>query len=333
MGARQLRKIQLGAESPAGTLHAATTIWRGTGTTRDDREILFATEDVGILSDTDRSFTQKIEASIAMTPTEATFEQLPYILAASIKNVVTGSADGAGTDKIYTYPFSTTTQNTIQTFTIESGDNSGAEALNYGYVDQFVLDGQIYKPLMMSANWVGRQSVPQAFTGALTPILVDVPIIFGTGKLYIDEPGGTIMTTQVSGSLKSFKFTYKSGIERVPTVENLYFTSHAIVDPKATFDIVFYWDTNAIAEKVKFRAETARLIALKFEGPSVATGGTTYQKKTLILQFPGGKWTKWSEIQDDGGHDVITASFESRYNVQGAVWGTVIVVNELTTLP
>lgn len=333
MGARQLRKIQLGHEATPGTAVAATTIWRGSGTIRDDRDIQFATEDVGILSDTDRSYTQKLEASLAMTPTECTFEQFPYILEAGIKAVGTGAADGAGSDKIYSYPISTTAQNTLKTKTIEGGDNSGAERMEYGLVMDFTLNGQVYKPLMMSANWIGRQSAANAFTGALTPILVDTPIMFGTGKLFIDAIGGTIGTTQVSGSLKSLNLKCITGVERVPSVENLYYTSHAIVNPKLTFDAVFYWDTNAIAEKANFRNEVSRLLQFKWEGPAVQTPGTTYSKKTAIINIPGGKWVKWSELQDDGGHNVVTASYEWRWNLTAVAAATFIVVNEVATLP
>ena len=335
MGVRQLRKIQLGKEASGsyGTAVTATAIWRGTGTLRDDREVMFGTEDVGILGGTDRSFTQKLQASLAMSETEATFEQLPYILEGGIKKVGTGSADGLGTDKIYTYPLSTTAINTIQAFTIEGGDNVSAERMEYSVVTDFTLAGQVYKPITMTANWIGRQSSPNAFTGSVPLIAVDTAIMFGTGKLYIDDIGGTIGTTQVSGSLKGMTLKVKTGVEPLPSVENLYYTTAAIIDPSVTMDLVFYWDSNTVTEKTKFVSETSRLIRLKWEGPAVAIAGTTYSKKTLMIDLPGGKWTKWSELQDDGGHDIVTASYEWRYNTTAASAVQFVVVNEVTTLP
>lgn len=333
MGARQLRKIQLGREVTPGTAIAATALWRGTGALKDDREVVFGTEDIGVLADTDRSLTQKLQASLAMTATEATYEQLPYIFEAGIKKVGTGAADGTGSDKIYVYPLSTTAQNTIQTFTIEGGDNSGAERMEYAYVADFTLAGQVYKPLNVTANWIGRQTSANAFTGGVALIPVDTAIAFGTGKLYIDAIGGTLGTTQVSGSLKSLNLKCKTGVEPMPSVENLYYTSHAIVDPTLTFDCVFYWDANAIAEKANFRNEVSRLLRFKFEGPTVATPGTTYTKKTLLVDIPGGKWLKFSELQDDAGHNVVTASYEWRYNATALAAATFTVVSETATLP
>jgi hypothetical protein len=332
MGARQLRKIQLGQEVTPGTGVAATTIWRGGGSIKDESEIAFANEDVGVLGGVDRTYKPFIGSTIQFAPTEATFEQLPYILSAGIKNVVSGSADGAGTDMIYTYPMSSTSQNTIKSYTIQGGDNSGAERMLYSYVENFTLEGQAFKSLMMSATWKGRGSAPNAFTAALTPPAVTT-IPFGTGKLYLDAIGGTIGSTQVSSILRSMKLNFKTGIEPISSVENLYFTSHAIVDPKITGDLVFYLDTSSIAEKANWLAETARLMKLIWEGPTVGTPGSTYSKKSLILNFYGLKWLKFSELQEDNGHDVVTASFEARYDVTSADYFTAIVVNELASLP
>ena len=46
-GVKALRRIQLGAESSAGTSVPATTKWRGGGTIQDDIDLVFAQEDTG----------------------------------------------------------------------------------------------------------------------------------------------------------------------------------------------------------------------------------------------------------------------------------------------
>lgn len=333
MGARQLRKIQLGKEVTPGTGVAATTLWRGTGALKDDSVVAFANEDVGILSNTDRSYIPQLQSSLALQPVEATFEQLPYLFEGGIKKVGTGAADGTGSDKVYTYPMSSTTQNTIQTFSIEGGDNAGAERMLYSIVTDITLSGQIFKPVMMSANVLARGTAPFTFTPALTPILVDTIILFGTGKLFLDAIGGVIGTTQISGSLRGMNLKIKTGVEILPSVENLFFTSHAIVDPVITGDLVFYWDSNAIAEKANWLNQVARLMQLKFEGPLVTTPGTTYSKKTLLANLYGVKWTKFSELQEQTGHDLVTASFECKYDLTSANFASFTVVNEVTALP
>ena len=128
-GIKPLRKIQMGKETTSGTAVAATALWRGKGTMEDQREVVFVEEDVGYISGLDRTNTPKYLAAIEFEEIPATFEQLPYILAAGVKNVITGATDGAGTDKIYTYTFPTTSKNTITTFTIEGGDDQEEEEI------------------------------------------------------------------------------------------------------------------------------------------------------------------------------------------------------------
>ena len=127
-GVKALRKIQLGDESSAGTPVAASTIWRGMGTISDQREVVHVEEDVGYLSGTDRTYVPKLFAELELEETEATFEQLPHILEMSLKDE-TPAQDGTGSGYIYQYEFPTTTQPTIQTYTIEGGDDQQAEEM------------------------------------------------------------------------------------------------------------------------------------------------------------------------------------------------------------
>ena len=183
-GLKALRRIQLGQESVDGTPVVATAIWRGLGTIQDTREVVFPEEDVGFVSPIDRSYTPKLEGALAMDPIEATFEQLPYILTAGVKDITTGLADGPGTDLIYAYTFSTTAKNTIQIFTLEGGDDTQAEEFNYCFVTDFKLEGEAFAAWMMSANWVGREVTPTTFTGSISIPTVE-EILFSKTKLYI----------------------------------------------------------------------------------------------------------------------------------------------------
>jgi hypothetical protein len=103
-GSRALRKIQLGKETTAGTNVDATTIWRGMGTIKDNREVIFPEEDVGILGGTTRSYIARQWSEISMPSVESTFEQLPYIFEAGVQSVAAAQLDtgGSGTPPIHT---------------------------------------------------------------------------------------------------------------------------------------------------------------------------------------------------------------------------------------
>lgn len=330
-GVKALRKIQLGRETTPGTAVAATSIWRGLGVLSDDRETVFPEEDVGILGGVDRAYVPKLAASLSMGSVEATYQQILHLLEAGILTA-TPTADGVGTDFIYEYPFPTTSLPTIKTYTLEGGDNAGAEEMEYAFVQSLTLEGSAGEALMMSADWVGRKVTPSTFTGALSiPAVED--ILMSKAKVYVDAVGGTIGTTQLTQTVLSMNLQYNTGLVPVWTADGeLYFTMHKNVMPEATLELTFEHNAACIAEKAIWRAGTPRQIQIKWEGSAFGTPGTTYSNHTLILNLAG-KWETFGPLDDSDGNDTITATFRARYNSTAALFGKLIVVNELATVP
>ena len=331
-GIKALRKIQLGLEATPGTSVPATALWRGAGTIEDRREVTFVDEDLGYISGVDRTYVGKLLAALSMDDVPATFEQLPYLLAAGVKDVVTGVADGVGSGKIYAYTFPTTAKNSIKSYTIEGGDDQEAERMEYAFVESFKLSGKGGEALMMSANWLARQVALNAFTGSIAvPTVEDV--LFGKGKLYIDAASGTIGTTLVSNTFLGLEFSCTTGWAPVFTADgNLYFSFSKLTTPEVTFDITFEHDAGGAARKVDWRAETARLVRVQFEGSALTTAGTLYSKKTLRLDVAA-KVEKVSKLGEQDGNDILTASFRARYNATAAKFAEIVIVNELSSLP
>jgi len=330
-GIKALRKIQLGAETTAGTAVAATTIWRGVGTMEDKREVVFPDEDVGYLSGVDRTYIPKLLAVLSMDETPATFEQLGYILEAGVKKV-TPSQDGTGSDYIYTYTLPTTAVNTIRTYTIEGGDNQQEEESPYFFVDSFKLSGQAGEAWKMSANWQGQQVTASSFTGSLSLPSVE-EILFSKSSLYIDAAGGTIGSTQKSSTFLSASLDVDTGIQPVFTADgNLYFTFTKSTQPEVTLDITFEHDGTATAEKTNWRNETARQIRILAQGSSVSTAGTTYSVKTMNIDLAG-KWETFEKLGERNGNDVVAGKFRARYNSTAALFAEILLVNDLSALP
>lgn len=330
-GVKDLRRLQFGWESTAGTAVAATKIYRGMGTIEDQREVKYPEENVGLIADQDRSYIPYYLAALECPPVEATFEQLIYWGSMGIKSL-TPASDGVGTGKIWDFAAHyASTLNTIKTATIEGGDDNQAEKVEYCYADRFKLEGKPKEALMMSGTIQGRQATNTTFTGALSVPTVE-EILFQTGKLYIDAVGGTIGTTLKSNTFMGLSFEYVTGIKPVWAGDgNLYFSFHKFIKPVAKFDITFEHDATAVAEKTNWRNQTPRLIRIQFEGSNLTTGGTTYQKKTMRLDLCG-KWTKFDKIDELDGNDIVKASFQARYNSTAAKFFNMLVVNEVATL-
>lgn len=331
-GVRSLRKIQLSQETTAGTIAAATTIWRGKGTLEDAREIEFDEEDVGLLTPTDRSHTNSLLGKLSMDKVTATFQQVIHLFEAGILAVGTGSADGSGSGKIYTYPIPTTAAPTTKTYTIEGGDNQQAEVMEYSFVEKLTLDGESKKAIMMGADWQGRQIAKQAFTGSLSIPTVS-GMAFGKTKLYIDGVADTYGSSLISASLLGWGLEYTTGLQPVFTDGgNLYFGFAKMVQPMATLSVTLEHDANSVAEKDAFRAETARLLRLLVTGAALTTAGTSYSVETMVVDLAG-KWESFDKIDEIDGNDILKGTFRMGYNATVGNAGKFIVVNELASVP
>jgi len=330
-GVRALRKIQLGVESAKGTAVAATALWRGQGVIEDQTEVMFPEEDIGYLSGIDRSYIPRNMAAITFEQTPATFEQLGYILDAGVKTV-SGVQDGAGTDYVYTYTFPTTAVNSIKTYTIEGGDDQQAEEMEYAFVKSFTLAGAAGEAWTVTADWLGRQVSTTSFTGSISVPTVE-EILFQKGKLYIDAIGGTIGSTQKSNTLLKAELAVTTGWQEYFTADgNLYFTAHKSTKPEVVLTLTFEHDGTSVAEKANWLAETARLIRILVEGSTVATPGTTYSNKTLIIDLAG-KWERFEKLDEQDGNDIVAGRFRSAYDPTSASFAEIAIVNELSALP
>ena len=330
-GVKALRRIQLGREQTSGTGAAATAVWRGLGTLEDMTEVTFPEETVGLLSGTDRAYIAKEGGKLEMEDVEATFEQLPYILEASIKAVNTGVTDTGGSGKVYTYPLATNAAPTINTYTVQGGDNLGAEVMPYGYVESFKLSGKGGEAVKVSATWMGKSVAPQAFTAALS--LVDVEeILFSKGLLYIDTAGGTIGTTTKSQTLLGMELEVPSGWAPVYSADgSINYSTLKNVGATPSLKLTFEHDASSIAQKAAWKAGSRQKIRLQFSGTALTTAGT-FTYKTLRIDGAG-KREKFDKIGEQDGNDIVTGTFRYRPTGAGADFLTLAVVNQVTVLP
>ena len=325
--------MQLGQETTglAGTAVAADLIWRGYGLLEDLTEVHFVDEEVGYVSGTDRAYIPFVAGKVSMPDVEATFEQFPHILEASLGHATPGQ-DGTGSGYVYSYAFPTTTLPTIRPYTIEGGDNQQAEELAYCFVQDFKLSGAPKEAVMMSANWYGRQISNTTFTTGLSLQTVE-EILFTKAVLYIDEDSGTIGTTPVSATLLGFTFNANTGLIPKHTADgNLYFTFPQNTMPEVTLDLTYEHNATAVLQKTAWRANTPKQVRLDITGSDLSSTGTAYDAKHLIIDLAG-KYEKFTPLGELDGNDTIDCTFRGRYNASADLFCELVVVNELSALP
>lgn len=336
-GRKTLRRVQLGNESTPGTQVATDTIWRGTANgIEDTRTVEMIDEQVGKLGGTNRSVVTRYGSTLALEETPATFEQLPYLLAMSFGGPITGVQDGAGSDYIYTTNIPETAIPTLTTYTFEAGDDAEALEFGYGHCPEFTLSFVAGETVKMSATIRGQETTTATFTSNSIPAVTE--LIASLGKLYIDAIGGTYGSTQVSNQILAGEVTFSPVHEEKITLDGSRdFSFVAYTGHEITGRITFEHDTAALLATSggvhdAFANQTAQKLQIKFESAAaVTTPGTTYSKKTVIINLPI-KWTRVSTLGDQNGNDTIDAEFMSKYDVTADDSGQVIVVNELTAL-
>ena len=331
-GRRSLRKIQWGRESTAGTNVAATYIFRGVGTIKDDFKVDRVSQDVGIVGGTDEVNNPMKGGTLAISQTPAAFETFLHILEASVK-VATPAQDGAGTDYIYTYALPTTAGATTKTYSIESGDDTGAEEMSYCFVKDWTLSGNGRTAYQLQANWQGREVTTTTFTGALTLPTVNY-MNFGMSTFFIDVIGGTYGSTIKASTLRGINIKFASGTQAKDTADGrLDFSFAQGTDYVLTGTFEFEHDSIALANKVDWRAMTARKIQLKIVGSTAfATPGTTYSVPTCLFNLPI-RWSNFEKIGEANGNDIVTGSFISAYNTTVGAAASVILAVELAVVP
>ena len=329
-GSRALRKLQIGLETTSGTLVDATTIWRGTGVIKDEREVIFPEEDVGVLGGTDRSYIGSYWSELAMPAVEATFEQLPYLFEAGVQAVASGTVDTSGSGYVYSYAASTTAQNTTGTYTIEGGDDQQEEEFGYGFVKHFNLSGDGQGALMMSSDWTGQHTTSGTYTAAQSIPAVK-EILVNSATLYIDDSGGTIGDTTAGDTLFGIDLDWTTGLQEFWAVDgSLDFSLIKFTADDIVLSMTYEHNGTAVTEKANYRDGSTRLVRLLFEGPELTTAGT-FTYKTLRLDFAG-VYEDWSVLEDQDGNDVVTATLRVRYSGDDALKAEAVIVNELSAL-
>lgn len=338
LGRKSLRRLQAGRELTPGTAVNASTRWRfKDAVLKDSREVEEILEQIGILGDgADRTAIVKLMGMLDIPSQPISFEQFQYLMAMSLGGPTTGVADGAGSGRIYTTPIPTTTAPTLQPYTLEGGDDSEVERMEYAVCVKWELSGMAAETLKLSASIMGRQvqRFAAGFTSVSIPAVED--ILVSKGVLALDAIGGTYGATPITNQILGIKVT--GDIKIIPkfTMDGqLYYSFPMYVNHVITGEVTFEHDTAVqgnTGAKADWRAQTPRLMQINISGNTLASAGTTYTTKKLIINLPV-KWKQVGGLEDKEGNDIVKAQFRSRYNVTAGNAGSVICVNELASLP
>lgn len=328
MGARFSRLIQWGREATSGSAVAATAIVRGTGVFDDDDVHNRHVEDVNQINGTTDQYTARKGGQITIDFDPANLEQLIHVLDCSITEA-TAAADGAGSGWVRTYDFPTSATALPDTMTIEMGDSSGDEEMQYSFCRRWILEGSPGQQCTLSTEWYGREQTPTTRTASLT-IPTVTPLLFGKSKVYIDDVDA-VTYTQLDCAVLGWRLEIDAGIvAKFGANGQLTFCSIVRTGFVPRLTITVELGAAALAEKVDWRANTPRRVKLLLEGDALTTSGT-YSNDSFIFESMG-FIDDIPPIGEQDGNNVVDIVFEGAYNVSEDTFGSIIHVSELETL-
>lgn len=329
MGLAALRRIQAGKETTSGTAVAATAKWMGMtlGGSLKDREIVQPTDQRASLAAAHRSYTpstlweDKLEG-------EVTFEDIIMLLSMAVVGGVTPSTVDTSA-KLWTFTPSMTAGNTPDTFTVEFGDNVQAYEAEYVFAKSLEIAGAEGEALKFAADIVGRQLTATTFTGSLADRSVESALVAKT-KIYMDDTGGTIGTTQKTATL--IDWTWRLPAHFVPKRHqdgNLYFTAFSELAMQPELELLCEFVSGVATLRTKYTGETRQLVRLKTEGSLV--GAVSALK---YLQIDGAyKITEFDVLDERDGRTIVRLTLKGEYDATYAKLFEVLAQSAVTAIP
>lgn len=262
---------------------------------------------------------------------EATYEDLPWWLQFCIKGGVTGSNDGSGA---YTYDFTPTiASDDLKSFTLEFNESGNPYESGQCMVNSWTLrmdaDNDQEPSWMLDLQIIARDWTTTTFTTSLADRTTE-PILARGTKLYIDDAGGTIGNTQVTGKLISCSITGTNNLTFKAFAEDTnYVAANKVGRGEQYLDAQFTFEFDDDTEFAKYRSATPAQRLIRIE----QTGSIIHDAVTKAMQIDlYGYWSSWSRgVRVNN----LTATFGlmSFYDATATKAFSVSVVNALSSLP
>ena len=325
-GLNALQKAQAFLESTRGTPAAATRIvyfdrgaWFEQVIGRD-----FPDEDRNSFIDFYRQLTTSHAVKLS-GGADATFDDLAWWGQIFWKGGVTGVLSNT---TVYTYTFQpTVASDDLKTATLEIGNDTQAYQIPYCLGEKLEISWKGGEAVKMAVDLLGQQLTPQAFTGSLSDRTLE-DLVGTTAKVWIDNGGGTIGTTQALNVL-SGKLTWENKWTQLTHLRGNLYPDDAQRDSRSVqleLDVHF----NNTTEFAQLVAGGERLIRVQFSGSNIA-GSSPTTAKTATFDFFG--FYTSAPFSAEGPIRVVKLVARSVYDTTAAVDWKVAVVNQLVTLP
>jgi hypothetical protein len=291
MGSQVFSKVQYGKESPSahGTNVAATKMWLGQVKVPEDRKPVYPPYQLGLKArSTEGHIYQKLADGIILSGPEngAYFEMLPAMFSIFMKGNITPSLVTTGQgDYLWTFTPSLTASNTLDSLSLEYGDDQQAYEINYLIGKRLSFSGAMGQNQAVKAELecFGDQIAKASFTNALTKPTTNQMNAAGT-SIYMDALWANKGTTAKTSFLREWSVEFLNNVTPkfhgggaviFDAIQESYFDFLLTVTCERTADAVTIFDA--------YMAQTPAAFEIRVVGDRIGTGAY----HTLKMDFWG----------------------------------------------
>jgi hypothetical protein len=320
MGSQVFTKVQIGKETTHGTNVAATRMWLGGVKVPEDRKPVYPPYSLGVKArSSEGHIYQKLVDGMVLSGPEngGYFQMLPTLFSIFMKGGISAAAKTGGqTDYEWTFTPSLTASNTLNSLSVEYGDDQQAYEINYVTGKRLSLSGAFGQNQAVKAELecFGDQIAKASFTGGLTPSTTEAMIANQTA-FYLDTTwagkGGTIKSSLLREwsveFLNNVTPKFHGGALIFDSIQESYIDFLVTLTIERTADAVTIFDA--------FQAQTPLALELKLTGSTIPSTSSVH---TMTLDFWG---TPESHIPIDSeveGANLDKFVFHSLYGTTGA---------------
>jgi hypothetical protein len=302
-----LDKMQAGKEVLAsrGVAVAATRVLDARGVLSFNRPLAALPSQSGSFSPRRTPVYGRQTAGLTLTAGLG-YEDAPFYFDGALKGYISGVSDAGTPNPAYEYEYvPTEAADDLASYTFEVGDPDNIYELAQVMFNSWTIrmdgDSTDEPGWMFEAEAIARALDTSSFTAALTLPAREAVMAPGT-LVYIDDAGGTLGTTQVTGQIINFSVTGNSNVHLKGFLEDeSEYGAGNVGRGERVFDaqltVEFFDDTEFANYRGNGTGEAVqRLIRVKREG-STAIHTTVFPSIELDI---AGYWSSWSPGDREG---------------------------------
>lgn len=338
MGYRGASYAQYGKEviTTHGTSVPATGIFAGAAIkgVPVDRKPTFIEDALGVRAASARAVVYETLVEDTLTFPQCYFQALPAILSCGLKGGVTATeVTPAAGDYLWTHTPSMTASNTLDSLTLESGDDTQEYETEYVMFKNIKIKGDIDQgggdsPVSVEAAYFARQMTPSTKTPALSlPAMTTMNA--KNALLYKDPLWANKGTTAIAATLRGFEFEIMTGVHpKFMGSADKFFTMHGEDRIGGMLTLLLEHGTSAQAFYTDWQAETAKAYAIKIVGPVIGAG--TPHSLNMFL---------WGAVEsviplssESNGNNLTAVVIHGMYGITGAQILDVLLTTTMMTM-